>query len=42
MAPDSFRPRVYLDISLDGEPVGQLTIGLFADKAPKACDKYAA
>jgi len=33
------RPRVFLEISIGNEPAGRLTIELFADQAPKACEK---
>jgi hypothetical protein len=42
MAPDSPRSRVFLDVSIDGEPAGRLPIELFADEAPKASEKYVA
>lgn len=33
------RPRVFLDVQIDGEAAGRLVIELFADKTPKTCEK---
>ena len=35
------RPRAFLDVSIAAEPAGRLVIELFADKAPKTCEKCA-
>lgn len=32
-------PRCFLDLSVDGEPVGRVIFELFADKVPKTAEK---
>ncbi|KAK7330214.1 hypothetical protein VNO77_24401 [Canavalia gladiata] len=32
--------QVFLDISIDGEPVGRITIGLFGDDVPAGVDRF--
>lgn len=39
MAPAINRPRVFFDVNIGDEPAGRLVIELFADKAPKTCEK---
>lgn len=39
MAATTDRPRVFLDVSIGGDPVGRLTIELFVDKTPRTCEK---
>jgi hypothetical protein len=39
MAAATARPRVFFDTSIGEEPAGRLVIELFADKAPKTCEK---
>ncbi|QDS69412.1 hypothetical protein FKW77_004980 [Venturia effusa] len=42
MVETASRPRVFLDISIDAEPVGRLVIELFTDKTPKTCENFRA
>ncbi|KAI9848838.1 MAG: hypothetical protein M1837_006354 [Sclerophora amabilis] len=37
-----FRPRVFLDIHIDTEPIGRIVVELFVDKAPKTCENFRA
>ena len=39
MADKGQRSRVFLDVSIGTEPIGRLVFELFADKAPKTCEK---
>ncbi len=34
------RPRVFLDVQSGPEHFGRIVVELFADKAPKTCEKY--
>ena len=36
------RPRVYLDLALNGAPAGRVTIELFADVVPKTAENFRA
>jgi cyclophilin family peptidyl-prolyl cis-trans isomerase len=36
------RPRVYFDISIDGQPSGRITMELFDDVAPKTAENFRA
>ncbi|PIA93174.1 Peptidyl-prolyl cis-trans isomerase 1 [Cercospora beticola] len=40
MAATTDRPRVFLDVSIGGDPVGRLTIELFVDKTPRTCENF--
>jgi len=35
-------PRVYMDIEIDGEPLGRLAIELYADVVPRTADNFRA
>lgn len=39
MAENTQRSRVFLDVSIGTEPIGRLVFELYADKAPKTCEK---
>ncbi|XP_020383349.2 peptidyl-prolyl cis-trans isomerase-like [Rhincodon typus] len=39
---DLERPRVYMDISVDGKPQGRITVELFADVVPKTAENFRA
>jgi len=41
MAPPP-RPRVFLDLSLNGAPAGRVTIELFADVVPRTAENFRA
>jgi cyclophilin family peptidyl-prolyl cis-trans isomerase len=36
------RPRVYFDISIDGQPAGRITMDLFDDVVPKTAENFRA
>ncbi|POS81809.1 hypothetical protein EPUL_005642, partial [Erysiphe pulchra] len=36
----SDRPRVFLDVDVDGKPAGRLVFELFSDQAPKTCENF--
>jgi hypothetical protein len=36
----TYNPRVFIDVHVGAEPAGRLVLELFADKAPKATEKY--
>ncbi len=40
MADLTQRPRVFLDVQSGPEHFGRIVVELFADKAPKTCEKY--
>ncbi|KAF2217875.1 hypothetical protein CERZMDRAFT_31145, partial [Cercospora zeae-maydis SCOH1-5] len=40
MAASTHRPRVFLDVSIGADPVGRLTVELFADKTPRTCENF--
>ncbi|KAK0469950.1 cyclophilin-like domain-containing protein [Desarmillaria tabescens] len=36
------RPRVFMDFSVDGQPLGRVIFELFSDTAPKTCENFRA
>jgi len=36
------RPRVFLDLSLNGAPAGRVTVELFSDVTPKTAENFRA
>lgn len=38
--PDALRPRVYMDLAIDGAPAGRLVIKLRDDIAPRTCEAF--